>query len=387
MIKDNECLPTYSGVATYFTGNAGDKGNSSEGQSTHEIASLNYVAERIAALLACPFLGEYRLNSSEKKSGVFYVPNNTLLAEEADMLGIGGTAKIFGGCVPYAFVAQKCVTHILVNDSSISPLGWSTQFGESVRHVTLRGFSAFSKGDAMVAAEKLLPHGELRIKSPCSRGGHGQAVVDNIDGVEDFLRDIDSENFRTHGVVLESNLNRETTRSIGTVIIGNTQISYCGSQTTTKDSQGKSVYGGSTLRAVRGNFNDLLELEWTKDDVIAIAQAMIYDFAAARHFQGFFASRRNYDVAQGYDREDQFCSGVLEQSWRIGGASPAEIAAVEAFSNQSELKAVQTSCREIHSISDVPENATVYFRGTDPDVGHITKFVQIDAHEYGDSSR
>lgn len=387
MIKYNDRLATYSGVATYFTGNSEDKGNSSEGQSTHEVASLNYVAERIAALLACPFIGEHKSNTSEKNAELFYVPNNTLLAEEADILGIKGAAKIFGGCVPYAFVAQKCVTHTLVNDSSTSPRGWSTQFGESVRHVTLRGFSAFSNADAMTAAGKLLPHGNVRIKSPCSRGGHGQAVVDNIDGVEEFLRHIDSENFRTHGVVLESNLNRETTRSVGTVIIGNTQISYCGSQTTTKDSQGKSVYGGSTLRAARGTFNDLLELEWSKEDVIAIAQAMIYDFAADRHFHGFFASRRNYDVAQGYDREDQFCSGVLEQSWRIGGASPAEIAAVEAFTNQPELKAVQTSCHEIHTISDVPENATVYFRGADPDVGHITKFVQIDAHEYGDSSR
>ena len=45
----------------------------------------------------------------------------------------------------------------------------------------------------------------------------------------------------------------------------------------------------------------------------------------------FFASRRNYDVVAGLDARGQRRCGVLEQSWRVGGASPAELVALAAF--------------------------------------------------------
>lgn len=44
------------------------------------------------------------------------------------------------------------------------------------------------------------------------------------------------------------------------------------------------------------------------------------DAAALDCFPGFFASRRNYHIGQGRDAKGRFKSGVLEQSWRIGGA-------------------------------------------------------------------
>ena len=43
-------------------------------------------------------------------------------------------------------------------------------------------------------------------------------------------------------------------------------------------------------------------------------------------FPGLFASRCNYDVVTGADGVGKHHSGVLEQSWRAGGASGAEIA-------------------------------------------------------------
>lgn len=368
-------------VVTYYAE------NSSENFSSHEMASINFVAERIAALLSCSYVGEYKFNRNNQKihhdSKFYFVPNETLLASEAVALGIDGPSQLFGGCVPYSFIADKCITHTLIDNASSFPVGWSNNFPESVRHVTLRGFTAFSKADALIAAEELLKYGELRLKAPLSRGGNGQRVVNTLDEAEVFLRTLDKESIADRGIVLENNLSDETTRSIGTVTIGTTQISYCGSQVTTFNSRGDSVYGGSSLRAVRGGFNNLLRLHWSKEEIIAIAQAMIYDFAADTCFDGFFASRRNYDVAQGNDADNQFCSGVLEQSWRIGGASPAEIAAIESFAKDPELISVRTSCREVHAICDVPEKSAIYFRGPDDDVGHITKFVKVDEHEYG----
>jgi hypothetical protein len=72
---------------------------------------------------------------------------------------------------------------------------------------------------------------------------------------------------------------------------------------------------------------------------------------------------------------------VLEQSWRIGGASGAEIAALEAFRADASLKAVCASTTERYGLApDVPANAHVYFQDDDPDVGFLTKFSQLDSY-------
>ena len=116
---------------------------------------------------------------------------------------------------------------------------------------------------------------------------------------------------------------------------------------------------------------------------LAIAQARVYDRAADECFLGFFASRRNYDVAQGIDAQGRWRSGVLEQSWRLGGASGAEIAAIEAFCADPNVNAVRAVSREVYGdCPSPPDDAAVYFRGVDPNVGPLTKYarVECDAH-------
>jgi hypothetical protein len=357
--------------------------------SEHEAATIEFIAKRAAGLLSRVYAGKYSgsellgMSNNPESPALYFVPSETLLATEACALGIQSASHMLGGCVPYPFVASKCITHALIDSASAFPTGWTNNFSDSVHHVTLPGFSAFSKADALIAAQTLLKSSELRIKAPLSRGGNGQKVVNTIEDAERFLQSIDDDDFSEHGVVLEANLRNVITRSIGTVSIGSIQISYCGSQTTTLNARGESVYGGSSLRAVRGGFNNLLQLDWSRPEIIAIEQAMIYDFAADTCFDGFFASRRNYDVAQGYDSHNKFCSGVLEQSWRVGGASPAEIVAMEAFANDPSLVSVRTSCHEVHRIAEVDDDCVIYFRGEDADVGTITKFARVDAYEYG----
>src|SRR3954463_7685949 len=98
-------------------------------------------------------------------------------------------------------------------------------------------------------------------------------------------------------------------------------------------------------------------------------------------FPGMILSRRNYDVAQGYDGRRQLRSGVLEQSWRIGGASGAEIAALEAFRANPALEVVRASTMEIYGDRDPPPHATVYFRGVDEEVGPMTKYAMAEPHD------
>ena len=72
---------------------------------------------------------------------------------------------------------------------------------------------------------------------------------------------------------------------------------------------------------------------------------------------------------------------MLEQSWRIGGASGAEVAALQALCDDPSLEVVRASTAEVHGPhAAVPEGATVYFRGNDEHLGPITKYAQVHAH-------
>ena len=71
---------------------------------------------------------------------------------------------------------------------------------------------------------------------------------------------------------------------------------------------------------------------------------------------------------------------MLEQSWRIGGASGAEIAALEAFRASPELRVARASTVEVYGegATPPPPDAIVYFRGTDEQVGPITKYALVE---------
>ena len=111
-------------------------------------------------------------------------------------------------------------------------------------------------------------------------------------------------------------------------------------------------------------------------------RARIYDAAAAECFAGMFASRRNYDVALGLDAAGRTRCGVLEQSWRLGGASGAEVAALEAFRAEPALLAVRAATVELYGpdVPPPPARATVYFRGVDEEVGPMTKYAMLESH-------
>lgn len=351
----------------------------------HELESFADVAAQIAKFIGMRFAGEYDPVRHRQAAPLYFVPIDTLLTDQASALGIAGEQHFFGGCVPHPFVATKSISHGLIHPDAAAPVGWSPQFTASVAAVVLPGYSAFAKADALTAAERLLTQGAVRIKAPLGRGGCGQTVVVDSAQVRAALDAIDAEACANYGIVLEKNLGDIATRSIGTLAIGALQISYCGTQYLTANARGHSVYGGSSLRAVRGDLTALANCDLPHAEKLAVAQAGVYDRAARAHFPGFFASRRNYDVVQGVGKNREFCSGVLEQSWRIGGASPAEMAAFEMLWRDPQVIAVRASCREVYTLDDPPPHAHIYFRGEDKRAGMLTKYATLDACEYAPS--
>lgn len=353
-------------------------------ERSHERASRTWVAQRLAALKRYEYGGEY--DPDARYDGpLYFVPNDTLVGvEKARALGIENEADIFGGVVPYPFIATKTITHALVSPHAYAPQGWSDTFASRVRDAVFPGYSAFTPHDARLAARRVLERGSARVKPGRGIGGKGQEVATILDELGALLERIDPEALRRDGIVIEWNLEYVVTYSVGQVRVAGLRASYCGTQRTTPNAQGVEVYGGSDLLVVRGGFEALQDVELTPEARLAVEQARKYDAAAFGEFPGFIASRRNYDVAQGLNSEGQRCSGVLEQSWRIGGASAAEVAALEVFRREPEARAVHASTVEVHGKARIPPHAIVQYSGDDRYTGPITKYTVVapdaDAH-------
>lgn len=349
--------------------------------AVHERATRSALARRVAGLLHADFGGE--LDPGTHAPGAAYlVPSDTLLLDQARAWGVRGPHDLLGGVVPARFVATKAITHPLVMRDARRPPGWSPRFGDAVQGVTLRGFTAFSGADAWRAAVLLLARGAVRLKPAHCAGGQGQCIADDEAQLARCLAGFSAADVEAHGLAIEENIQCPQVRSVGQIQIGALQASYHGLQRETRNHRGQATYGGSDLCVVRGGFEQLLQLALAPPVRCAIEQAWLYHRAVLDCYPGFFASRINYDLVQGVDARGDACSGVLEQSWRIGGATSAEVTALEAFQRRPGCCRLDVSCVEAYGAAEPPQGAAVHFRGTDPEVGALLKyaFVHADAH-------
>lgn len=350
----------------------------------HERVVHAALAERLAALLGLTYGGDYD-PTRRYEAQPYLVPSGTVVGmREAQALGLCGEADLFGGVVPQAFVETKAITHPLIRPDAAAPVGWSRDFSTQVKGSVLAGYSVFSLEDARDAGRRLLHEGSVRIKPVRATGGRGQQRVDDSDALDQALYALDEQELAEYGLVLEAHLEHVTTFSVGQVRVGGRLASYYGTQRLTEDNAGNEVYGGSDLVVVDGDFEALLALDLTETTRLAVSQAQVYDEAASACYRNFFASRRNYDIAQGIDGRGQPRSGVLEQSWRIGGASSAEIAALELFRQGTGARVVRASSLEIYGRErPAPAGATILYQGQDDEVGFVTKCVVVE--QYGDA--
>lgn len=348
----------------------------------HEGVTHRVVAERIAALLDLPFGGacEGRATASP-----YLIPRAPLCGPlTALRYGIEGEHDLLGSWVHEAWMATKAIVHPLASAEAVAPAGWPPLLARKALPLTLRGVTAFSAADALAAGRMLLQSGPVRLKPAGADGGRGQTVARDSGELEAGIAALCNSGVLADIVVVEEDLEDVTTYSVGQMRLPGPglscrTISYWGTQSLTTDNRGAPAYGGSSLFVVQGGFDALQARPIPTECREAVERAVAFDRLADRHLPGLIASRRNYDVACGTGADGSHRVGVLEQSWRVGGATPAEIAALEAFARQPHLRAVRARCVEIHGPSPfVPKDATVYYRGDDPELGPLTKYACVD---------
>jgi Protein of unknown function (DUF3182) len=138
----------------------------------HHKVVLDLVAKAIAKIKGYEFGGHY--DPEYHYSGqLFFVPDDTLLLDEAARLGIRSSNDLYGGVVPHLFAKTKAITHGLIDRHAERPLGWSTAFAERVRDIVLPGYTVFNNRDARVAAGRMLARGPIRVKKSAQCIGEG----------------------------------------------------------------------------------------------------------------------------------------------------------------------------------------------------------------------
>ena len=347
----------------------------------HEVDTNRELARWLAQILGLEHGGTYNPEQHRGRD-LYLLPTQTLVGgAAAQQLGIKGPDDLWGGYVEHDFICTKAITHGLRDKNAHAPAGWSPLFSELVRNVVLDGLSVFSFDDARSAAEHLLYSGPIRLKPIHACAGRGQEVIKSLDEFDTVLARSDANALFTEGVVLEQDLSDVVTHSVGQSFIGGKVLSYCGDQYLTVDGQGEQVYGGSNLLVVQGGYDDLLKLDLPDDVRLAIQQAQVFDNAADEAYPGFYASRRNYDIAQGLDSSGKPRSGVLEQSWRMGGASSAEVAALQRFVSDPQVRAIRVSSVETYIDQAMPAGAIEVYRGPAENSEFLLKYVMVNSYD------
>jgi hypothetical protein len=347
------------------------------GRARHERDTQRALAGRLATLLGANRCVDFEI-ARARPPQPYFVPDDTLSLDAAQEIGITTDDDLFGGVVPFPFVATKVVVHGLPPGAQAKPAGWQDALGDRLRHLVLPGYSAFTRDDAHAAAALLWNGGSIRLKRPSGIGGTGQAVITDRHELDLQLNEIGDAALTTDGVVLERNLPSITTFSVGDLRVRAHRASYYGVQRLTRNNRGDVVYGGSDLVVVRGRLDALEHTSMPDETRAAVQCAREFDAVIQSAFPAFFASRRNYDLASGIDDNGHCYRGVLEQSWRIGGASGAEIGALQAFVDDPALTTVRASTFEIYGEpAELSDGACIVYQGVDAHSGLVTKFYTV----------
>ncbi|KAB7769146.1 DUF3182 family protein [Xanthomonas maliensis] len=308
--------------------------------------------------------------------GTYHIPDETLTATQARALGIADVGEVLGGIVPHAFLATKVIGHPLVGDDATCVDGWSQPLAKALQVATLPGYTVFAAADAEQALTRLQPAGPVRLKLPTGVGGGGQWKIEDTAQLRQLLTQLPSDYLALHGAVLEHNVLDPVTHSVGEVMLAGVQIAYVGTQCSVQDAEGAEVYGGSSLRIQRGSLEALAVSALPPLQRKVVEQACIYDRFIAAAYPALQISRRNYDVISGRDLRNAEVGGVLEQSWRVGGATPAELAAIECFLADPTSQWVTASTHELYR-GEPPDDAQIYYRAEPGAAGPRYKYRKV----------
>lgn len=295
----------------------------------------------------------------------YYVADKTIVLEFSENQKLIKDALIesekdfFGGIVPRAYQSTKAIMHPLVSREAACPLGWSHEFSQELVdfELVLPGFTVFNIEDIRTAFKHLYDKGvyQIRLKDPLGYLGMNQFVVTSFQELEQFISDkiVDNEKLQQYGLVVEENLCPEDlkTYSVSFVTVGFHQVQCIGVQ---RFSQ--RLYAGTDFVIMQTGKYILPELLArvgifnNEDAQVIIDKALLFKALLNKHIPEIKTARFNLDIVSGIASiySNGTCElvkrfALLEQSFRVGGASAAEIWGLEYLLCHPSVDAVCAS--------------------------------------------
>ena len=297
-----------------------------------------YISERnanvgghLAKIQGIEFTGEYTDSQLDTKHK-YYVPAKTLQSEIAEELGIRTSQDLYGGVVEHHIFATKAILHPTLYPNSPKPNVYPANFTTRIVEMglVLPGYTTFdpSFNEAQEIFNRLQQQGfNVRLKEPDQSDGDGQLRVADQSDLAKTIARYHPEYVVCKGIVLEANMEEATTVSVGQTTIAGRDYSHIAFQKDIRD-KGRTMYGGAVMRIFRKGLDHLAQNHF-QESHIAIAVQQSYQMYEAYGDLDPKLSRASFDILQGYDARGNFSSGVTDQTFRLGGSSPAEVLAIE----------------------------------------------------------
>ena len=175
----------------------------------------------MAALTGFAYAGEYD-PSTRYPGRVYFVPATQWLALSGSPVGIAGEHDLFGGVVPYPFVATKVITHPLEQPKALAPKGWSDTFPQPGAKRGAGGQFGLYQSKPMLPVNVFWSAG-LSAQAGSRDRRRGQKVIRSLTELAEALAAIDTAELADAGLVLEENLTAVTTYSVGQVRVADLQ--------------------------------------------------------------------------------------------------------------------------------------------------------------------
>lgn len=298
--------------------------------------------------------------------------------------------------------STKAQVHLPVSGDTV-PSWYDHGLPAYLQETTVPGYSCFTP-DAMEAASgRLLDEfPRIRFKDPNGFSGEDQVIVSSEQEFAEFEERLDSDlrsrlgfglkdYLAKYGYVIEANLEREVKAWSLTVTRTPDEIYTSFGRIVESAAELPSgevfqEYAGTSSVVVRGDPSSLLRLPEggldvydpvRADEHIRLTPTPSIVNAALRHAEalhrweedGIYRSRTNVDILTGTlvrrDGSEELIAATVEDSARIGGASPAEILGITALRNNPDAPYVVRSTRHSYNHADAAEYAEMVARSAD----------------------
>ena len=312
-------------VVTYALGAAGDR-------DSHEARTRTGIATKLAELKGFEFAGEYDRGTRYGGSVVFRAKRRA----GGHRSGGGARHPRRGRSVrrrgPSCLRGDKGDHASAVRRAGARSRGLGPGVPASGGRRGARRIRAFEPEDALRAGASLLERGPVRVKRATGIGGRGQYVVKGTDDLAEVLGAIDADELSTSGVVIEENLDEVTTYSVGQVRVGRSRrhlLRHAAADDATTGAQKSTA--APTCSSCEATSTRCCASRWRNPSGSRSRRPASTTPLPTRASPGSSLRGAITTWCRGSMRADGSARGVLEQSWRIGGASGAEIGALEAF--------------------------------------------------------